>query len=170
MKASGLDFANRVMEAGVNCRLGVVDFDKPFNTNDYKWECLGPMASREFPVAISQLRIGRLGGCGCYVGDSHTVPVMEAFVRSFPSDDRLKIGILVSDEVGNDASAIARIVRILQDAHVSLHVVGVASSCHEVLARETGARFWNIQESRGRVDFSDVLNAIAVEITNLALR
>jgi len=169
VKASGLAFANRVVEAGVDCRLGLVDFDKGVVT-DYKWEVFGPMAPPEFPEAVSGLRIGRLGGCGCYVGEMNTIPVMEAFVQAFPADGRSKIGILVSDEVGNNAEAIRQIVDIVRDGQVTLHVVGVAGSCHEVLARESGGRFWSIQESRGRVDFSSLLDSIAVEITNLALR
>ena len=169
VKASGLDFANRVVEAGVDCRLGLVDFDKGAGT-DYKWEVFGPMMPSEFPSAVSGLRIGRLGGCGCYVGEMNTIPAMEAFVQAFPTEDRAKIGILVSDEVGNNAEAIRRIVDVVRDGQVTLHVVGVAGSCHEVLARESGGRFWNIQESRGHVDFSSLLDSIAVEITNLALR
>ncbi len=169
VKASGLDFANRVIEAGVDCRLGLLDFDKPIG-GTYKWEVFGPMDPAGFPTAVSGLKIGRLGGCGCYVGEENTIPVMEAFAQAFPASDRLKIGILISDEVGNDATAIRRLVEILQSAQVTLHVVGVGGSCHERLARETGGRFWNIAASRGRVDFSDLLESIAVEISSLALR
>ena len=110
-----------------------------------------------------------MGGCGCYIGEENTIPVIDAFVRSFPNNDRLKIGILISDEVGNNKKVIPKIVHTLKEAHVCLHVVGVKKSCHEILARETGGKFWDIQTSRGKVDFKDLLNDIAVEITNLAL-
>jgi hypothetical protein len=36
--------------------------------------------------------------------------VIEVFARAFPKNDRFKIGILISDEVGNDAKAIAQII------------------------------------------------------------
>lgn len=153
----------------MDCRLGLVDFDLPWSGN-YRWEVFGPMKPAKFPAAISGLRIGRLGGGGCYIGAVNTIPVVEAFVKVFSGNDRLKIGILISDEVGNDADAIRRIVNILQSAQVCLHVLGVSKSCHEALACETCGRFWDIHASRGHVDFSDLLDAIAVEITNLALR
>ena len=87
-----------------------------------------------------------------------------------PHNERLKIGILISDEVGNDDQAIKKIVKILQEGMVCLYVVGVADSCHQTLAEQTGGRFWDIHKSRGKVDFSQLLDAISVEITNLALR
>jgi hypothetical protein len=90
-------------------------------------------------------------------------------VKAFPKSDRFKIGILISDEVGNDAKAIAQIINILKAGQVCLYVVGVARSCHEKLASETGGQFWNIHQSRGSVDFGNLLDSIAVEITNLAL-
>lgn len=170
VKRSCLDFAKRVIEAGIDCRLGLVDFDMPASSSNYNWEVFRPMKPSKFPTAISGLRIGRLGGCGCYIGNANTIPVAEAFVKSFPSNERLKIGILISDEVGNDASAIQRIVSILKSAQVCLYVVGVSGSCHERLAGETGGHFWDIHQSRGSVNFSNLLDAIAVEITNLALK
>lgn len=127
------------------------------------------MEPKTFPAAISGLRIGRLGGGGCNVGAANTIPVIDAFVKAFPRSDRLKIGILISDEVGNDANAIAQIMNILKGGQVCLYVVGVANSCHEKLATATGGQFWNIHQSRGSVNFGSLLDSIAVEITNLAL-
>lgn len=169
VKRSCLDFAQRVINLGVDCQLGLVDFDLPFMGNTYKWEVFGPMEPKKFPAAISNLQIGRLGGCGCSVGAANTIPVIEGFVKAFPKSDRFKIGILISDEVGNDAKAIAQIINILKAGQVCLYVVGVARSCHEKLASETGGQFWNIHQSRGSVDFGNLLDSIAVEITNLAL-
>ena len=94
---------------------------------------------------------------------------MDAFVNAFPKSNRLKIGILISDEIGNDANAIAQITNILQSEQVCLYVVGVANSCHEKLATATGGQFWDIHQSRGSVNFGSLLDSIAVEITNLAL-
>ena len=170
VKRSCLNFANQVMETGVECRLGLMDFDKTMFGNHYNWEVFGPMEPTQFPPAIAGLKIGRLGGCGCHIGEINTIPVIEAFVESFPSNEFLKIGILISDEIGRNDQAIEKIVKILQDGMVCLYVVGISGSCHEKLAKETGGRFWNIQKSRGKVDFSQLLDAIAVEITNLALR
>ena len=170
VKRSCLDFAKRVTEAGVDCRLGLMDFDKPMSGKNYKWEVFGPMEPTKLKSAISKLEIGRLGGCGCYIGEKDTIPVVEAFVKSFPKDERLKIGILISDEVGSDSQAVRKIVEIFQTGLTCLYVAGVSGSCHERFARTTGGRFWDIQQSRGRVDFSQLLDAIAVEITNLALR
>jgi len=168
VKRSCLDFAERVITSGVDCQLGLVDFDLTFGSG-YQWEVFGPMDSQKFPASISGLKIGRLGGAGCYIGANDTIPVMNAFVKAFPRGDRLKIGILISDEVGNDANAIAQITNILQAGQVCLYVVGVARSCHEKLATATGGQFWDIHQSRGSVNFSSLLDSIAVEITNLAL-
>ena len=95
--------------------------------------------------------------------------MIDAFVKAFPRSDRLKIGILISDEVGNDANAIAQITNILQAGQVCLYVVGVANSCHQKLATATNGQFWDIHQSRGSVNFGSLLDSIAVEITNLAL-
>lgn len=168
VKRSCLDFAERVISSGVDCQLGLVDFDLTFGSG-YQWEVFGPMEPKKFPASISGLKIGRLGGAGCYIGANDTIPVMNAFVKTFPRDDRFKIGILISDEVGNDAKAIAQITNILKAGQVCLYVVGVARSCHEKLATATGGQFWDIHQSRGSVNFGSLLDSIAVEITNLAL-
>jgi len=168
VKRSCLDFAERVISLGVDCQLGLVDFDLSFGIG-YQWEIFGPMEPKKFPTAIAGLKIGRLGGAGCYVGANDTIPTINAFVKAFPRGDRLKIGILISDEVGNDANAIAQIMNILKGGQVCLYVVGVANSCHEKLATATGGQFWDIHQSRGSVNFGSLLDSIAVEITNLAL-
>jgi len=171
VKQSCLDFAKTVMNAGVDCRIGLMDFDLSLLgalQGNYKWELFGPMAPAQFPPTITKLSIGRLGGVGCYIGAANTIPVIQAFTDAFPGD-RIKIGILISDEVGNDAQAVAEIVSILQRGQVCLHVVGVAKSCHVKLAAETGGRFWDIHSSRGKINFGDLLDQIAGEITNLAL-
>jgi molecular chaperone DnaK len=170
VKRSCLDFAQRIMDGGVSCRLGLVDFDKGCSGEPYRWEIFGPMESTLFPNAISCLRIGRLGGCGCYIGEMDTLKVVDSFVKSFPGEGRLSIGILISDEVGNDRRAVDATLERLQRGQICLHVVGVKGSCHERLATETGGRFWDINASRGRVDFSNLLDAVAVEITHLALK
>jgi len=116
VQRSCLDFAQRVMEAGIDCRLGLIDFDKSCFGNIYKWDVFDPMKSTQFPQAIAGLKIGRLGGCGCYIGESSTVPVIQSFVDAFPQSDRLKIGILISDEVGNDARVVAQLIGMLKQA------------------------------------------------------
>ncbi|MBR8831310.1 MAG: Chaperone protein DnaK [Chroococcopsis gigantea SAG 12.99] len=170
VKKSCLKFADKVISSGVDCQLGLVDFDLPFLGNKYNWEIFQPMNPKNFPRAIAKLEIGRLGGCGCHIGAMNTIPVIEGFIGAFPQNNRLKIGILISDEVGNEADAINRSIHLLKSAQVSLYVVGVAKSCHEKIAKETGGKFWNIHASRGKVDFASLLDTIAVEITNLALR
>jgi len=52
---------------------------------------------------------------------------------------------------------------------VCLHTVGILKSCHVEIALKTGGKFWDIKESRGNVCFDDLLNNIAIEITNLAI-
>jgi len=167
VKRSCREFGNKVIEAGVDCRLGMLDFDLPAGAAKYNWEVLGPMEPADFAAAISKLHIGRLGGCGAYVGEENTVPVIEALVRAFPGNRR-RIGILISDEVGHNVHAEERIIKILREKEVCLHVVGVSGSCHERLASETNGRFWDITRSRGSIEFTVLLDAIAVEITNLA--
>jgi molecular chaperone DnaK len=168
VKSSCDAFANQVNAAGVDCRLGLVDFDKGWG-REYKWEVFPPMEASVFKAAIAKLRICRLGGLGCYIPELETVPVVEAFVSAFAEEGRLKIGILISDEVGNNVEGGRRISKILQGGQVCLHVIGVPRSFHVEMAEATGGRFWNISESR-RLDFSALLDDIAVEITNLALR
>lgn len=184
VKRSCTEFAERVMQEGIGCRLGLMDFDLGViagvglargaglvrDHGGYNWQIFGPMDPVQFSGAIAGLRIGRLGGVGCYIGKANTVTVIRAFVKAFPDPNRTRIGILISDEVGNDAHAINEIGRILAEAGVCLYSVGVAGSCHQKLAEQTGGRFWDIFASRGHVDFSDLLNAIAVEITHLAVR
>lgn len=169
IKARCADFASAVAAGGVDARLGLVDFDLPSDTSSYNVETFGPMPPASFPSAIAGLRIGRLGGCGCYVGDAESVDVFEAVIRSFDARDRLKIAVLVSDEVGNDASAIGRIVALLRQSNVTMHAVGVNGSCHERIAQQTGGRFWSIDDTRS-LDFGELLASIASEVTDLALR
>ena len=167
VKQSGLAFAQRVMASGVSCRLGLMDFDLD-PTLSYRWEIFGPMDPQQFPAAIAGLRIGRLGGCGCYIGNPDTIPVIAAFADAMRVEDGLRVGVLIGDEVGQHGQAVRQIVSLLQQAEVTMHVVGVAGSCHELIAAETGGRFWNIAASRGHVDFSSLLDAVATEISNLA--
>ena len=169
VKTCCVSFANQVLSAGINCRLGLVDFDKP-PAGRYKWEIFKPMEPQLFPSAISNLRIGRLGGCGCYIGDRSTIRVVRAFANAFIDPNRRRIGVLVSDEVGYDKRAVQEILQILQRAGICLYVLGVPDSCHELLAQQTGGKFWNISEVRRRFDFSELLSSIAQEITNLVLR
>lgn len=170
IKKSCLDFAEKVVEAGVDCRLGLMDFDMGI-TGPYNWEIFGPMDPLQFPSAISGLRIGRLGGVGCYIGSKATIPVTEAFADSFLDDQRLKIGILISDEVGHDDMVIPKLVDILIERQIYLHVVGVPKSCHDTLAQKTGGCFWDIKTMRKKSDFfSHLLDDIVVEITNIALK
>jgi molecular chaperone DnaK len=170
VKSSCLDFADRIIAEGIDCRVGLMDFDKEAGVHDYKWEIFKPMSPANFPQAIAKLKIGRLGGCGCSIGNPATLRVMEAFANSFPSSDRLKIGILISDEVGNDANTVKAISQVLQQNDVCLYALGVPDSCHGKLAAEAGGKFWDIFATRGSCNFAGLLDQIAVEITSLALR
>ena len=167
VKRSCTDFAERVISGGLDCRMGVMDFDLP-GGKSYNWEVFGPLNPSELKAAISKLRIGRLGGGGCYIGNYDTIPVIQAFAKSFQNEGRMKIGILISDEVGRGSES--ELAKMLKEANICLHVVGVAGSCHVRLAKETGGIFWDIMASRGKVSFDALLDKIAVEITNLALR
>ncbi|CAN2046381.1 VWFA domain-containing protein [Candidatus Magnetomoraceae bacterium gMMP-1] len=170
VKRSCLEFADRIISGGIDCRLGLMDFDLPCNrSKNYNWEIFGPTEPSALKSSISKLEIGRLGGCGCYIGEKNTIPVIKAFADSFPDEKYNKIGILISDEVGNEAKVIPELLAVLKLSQICLHVVGVAGSCHVVLARETGGKFWDIHVLRGRVSFNELLDDIAKEITNLAL-
>lgn len=170
VKQSCLDFAHRVESLGVECRLGLVDFDKGW-FDAYKWDVFPPTDPNKLRSSISKLEIGRLGGCGCYIGDPGTLEVIEAFAAAFPSEQRLKIGILISDEVGNDSKIVDKIIATLKRHRINLHVLGVDNSCHVQIAKATGGSFWDIKASPDRsADFAKVLDAMAVRITDLALR
>jgi len=162
-------FADQVEAAGIDCRVGLMDFDKP-SGGPYKWEIFPPTNAVQLKAAIGGLRIGRLGGVGCYVGAADTIPVMSAFAESFPSADRTRMGVLISDEVGNDAASIKTILDILTSHNICMHAVGVAGSCHQRITETTGGSFWNIATTQGRVDLTEVLKSIAAEITHLVQR
>lgn len=172
VKHSCLAFGQRVVSSGINCQLGLVNFSLPRN-GIYKCETFTPLEPEHFPSAIADLEVGRrvglAGSGGCDLGAANTIPVIEALVKAFLKSDRFKIGILISDGVGNDAKAIAQIINILKAEQVCLYVVGVADSCHEKFSTETGGKFWNIRQSRGSVNFGDLLQEIAIEITDLVL-
>jgi len=168
VKKSCIDFADHIISAGIDCRLGLIDFDKGFR--NYKWEIFGPCAPSTLKTSISKLSIGRLGGCGCYIGEKDTIPVIQAFADSFTDQKRFKIGILISDEVGNNADAIPKIIHILQNNDICMHVVGLSNSCHVRIAEKTGGKFWDIVASRGKVSFDELLNDIAKEITQITIK
>jgi|GEM_PF-476119 len=171
VKASCLEFAKVLTQSGIDCRLGLVDFAIKRVFSGYETEVFPLCEPEQLKKAIKILRIGRLGTSGCYIGKQDTLPVIQTVLNVFEQDKpRGRIVILISDEVGNDVKAIAEIERMLIASEVTLHALGVNNSCHERLAKATGGRFWDIHASRGRIDFSSLLDAIATEITNMALR
>lgn len=166
VKQDCIGFANAIERAGANCRLGLLDFDKA-PAKPYKWKLYPLSTPRVLRDSIAHLNIGTLGGMGCYVGAPDTIPVFEAYVKCFSDADRTRVGILISDEVGNDAPSIQKIIDILRTSDITMYVVGVKGSCHEAIANETGGAFWDIEAGAGRVDMTRVLDSIADEITYL---
>ena len=170
VKSSCTGFAKAVVSAGIDCRLGLIDFilSHP-RRHRYNLELFPLTDPRRFERSIAELAINRIGAGGCYVGERRSIPVIQALVNAFPGD-RKKIAILISDEVGNDTAATAEIIALLKRSDVVLHILGVRRSCHELIARETGGSFWDINATRGKVSFAQLLEQIAREITSLALR
>ncbi len=170
VRSSCLSFARQIEEGGYDCRLGVMDF--AISSGKYLYELFGPTTSEQAQHYLNdhaKIAIGKRGYGGCYIGDPDTVPVIQALIDGFPDLARRRVAVLLSDEVGNNALAIADIISRLTEAGVIFHAVGVKESCHQTIALATGGRFWDINAYSGKADFSDLINHIAREITGLAV-
>lgn len=182
VKNSCTQFADKIIKEGANVRLGLVGFDigghRKSNTNvNYKvknlsrytigtWDLTDPIS---FKTNIQTLSLGLFGGAGCYIANQDTVDVFPEVVKVFDNNSKnKKILIIISDEIG-DNSGINQIVDILKKEDVTSYVLGVPGKAHKQIAKQTGGEFWNIMQTKGVKDFSDLLEnvgeTIAKEVT-----
>jgi len=164
IKQSCTEFADHIKLADIDCRLGLIDFAKVPHDKNYNYEVFKLVSNpRLFQKSTDFLKIGRLGGSGCYVADKETLPVFRAVKNIFNKKNRLKILIFISDEVGSDV-ATDKIIKIMSSNEITVHVVGVpGNNAHKHICDGTNGKFWDIFDSR-KIDFSLILQDIAKEI------
>ena len=167
VKLVGERFSGILSAAGVTHSLGLMDFDLPYGASAqtaYHYEVIPPVLPDDFSAAVAKLSVARLGGCGSFLGDRNTVPIVEAFATVFSSAARIRVGVLISDEAGDSPFAIRQLVQVVRESGVRFYAIGVGGSCHETLAAESGGRFWDIDVTRGQADFLTVMDEIATDI------
>lgn len=170
-------FADQITKRGADVRLGLVGFDigghrgeKPrgsyqiHNLSEYTigtWPLKSPA---QFKSYIQELKLGQFGGCGCYLADRSTVEIFPHVVKIFADDRResRRFLVIITDEIGS-TDGVPEIVRLLQDAGIVAHVLGVPGSnrAHEQIAAKSSGQFWNILSSKGDQDFSGLLTTVA---------
>jgi uncharacterized protein YegL len=171
------EFADRIIAEGATVRLGLVGFDigghsgtaQGYTVQDLSRYTIGlwPLADPpSFKRAIASLRLGLFGGGGCYLANQDTVDIFPRVVAAFDdASDAERILVVVSDEIGGTAGLDA-IVRQLQEARITTHVLGVArrGGAHEQIAARTGGRFWDITSKGGGYSFDEILQGVASTI------
>ena len=162
IKSACVSFAQNIESSGIDCRLGLIDFDYDGRGRDHSFE-LFPLEEDPlgFRQSIEELRIARLGGQGCYIASKSTLVVFEAIPSLFQDPSRKKNLIIVSDELGGD-EALDNIISIMKRHDITVHVVGVEgrrkTSAHEQIAKALNGKFWRIKDSRSSsYNFSDLL-------------
>ncbi len=178
VKSSCMSFADRIVEEGADVRLGLVGFDigghrdgstEAYNVRNLSTYTIGvwPLTSPEkFKQSVSSLSVGLFGGGGCYLANETTVDIFPHVVRAFDERrENARTLVIISDEMG-DTGGLSEIVSRLKKASITAHVLGVRGEvgAHESIARMTGGNFWDIFESRGRHDFGDLLETVAIAI------
>ena len=164
VKRSCILFADRFTAEGANVRLGLVGFDiggHRGQSKNYKVESLSsytigvwPLTSpSEFKKNISSLSLCLFGGNGCYLANRDTIDIFPHVIRAFEEKSGSeRILVIISDEMGS-AEGLSAIVDQLKESAITAHVMGVKQEggAHEVLAKSTGGKFWNIAD--GKYDF-----------------
>jgi len=178
VKSSCVSFADRITTEGANVRLGLVGFDigghRVSTTEVYKvhtlstytigiWSLTSP---QDFKKNVQSLSLGLFGGGGCYIANRDTVDIFPHVIRTFdgpPTNSRILV--IISDEMGNN-DGVSEIVAQLKSASVTAHVLGVprTGGAHELIASQTGGKFWDISRSKGVQDFGDLLGTVAETI------
>jgi len=165
VKRSCVAFASHIASQNIDCRLGLVDFDKPCGGGCYNYDLFALQTDVNlFKTNINKLAIGRIGGCGCNIADEDTLPVFKQIPPLFSdSNGRTKILIIISDEVGNN-KACKPIINLMTKNDITVHILGVpGDNAHSMIAKQTNGKFWDIFSSR-KIDFSAIFENIAQEI------
>jgi uncharacterized protein YegL len=177
VKESCLAFASRIIQEGANVRLGLVGFDIGghqvkesfgYQVHQLSRYTIGvwPLDTPEsFQKNIQSLRVGLFGGAGCYLANQDTVDIFPHVVRLFDNSAHQRLLVIISDEMGNN-SGLSIIVAQLQSANIITHVLGISGpqGAHQLIAQETGGKFWDIRHCQGKQDFSSLLDSVAASI------
>ncbi len=150
-------------------KLGLVGFDiggyrgkesakfKVDNLSHYtigSWSLNSPS---EFKKNIKELHVGIFGGGGCYLANLDTVDIFPNVVNVFGQENAKRILVIISDEIGN-TEGLSRIVKILNEDKITTYVLGVSyKDAHKEIAKQTNGQFWDINEGKGKKDFSSLL-------------
>jgi Mg-chelatase subunit ChlD len=178
VKKSCMEFATHITKVGARVRLGLIGFDigghrgapkSQYTVHKLSRYTIGvwPLDSpQNFTKNIQSLSLGLFGGAGCYLANQDTVDIFPHVVRMFDeSHENTRILVIISDEMGNKAG-LDDINSQMRGASITAHVLGVASGsgAHEAIARATGGRFWDINKSKGKHDFAELLDTVAKTI------
>jgi uncharacterized protein YegL len=177
VKKSCEDFATHIAKVGARVRLGLIGFDigghpgtprGAYTVHTLSRYTIGiwPLtAPQEFKKNIQTLSLGLFGGAGCYLADQDTVDIFPHVVRAFNDPTNARILVIISDEMGRK-DGLTSICTQLRDASIKAHVLGVlgSSGAHQAIASQTGGTFWDINSSKGKHDFSSLLDTVALAI------
>ena len=177
VKKSCEDFATHIAKAGARVRLGLIGFDigghrgspkAAYTVHNLSRYTIGvwPLSiPQDFSKNIQSLSLRLFGGSGCYLANKDTVDIFPHVVRAFGGSPNTKILVIISDEMGGN-DGLTAICGQLKDANITAHVLGVSGSkgAHEAMAIHTGGQFWDIRKSKGRHDFTNLLDTVAQTI------
>lgn len=180
VKNSCIAFADKIIKEKKSVQLGLIGFDigghrnihtKPnyqvHELSRYTIGIWGLTSPYSFKENINTLSIGLFGGAGCYLANKDSVDIFPYVASAFINNSHSKILVVISDEMG-DTEGLSEIVKTLNGHNIETYVMGVSDpqGAHESIAKLTGGKFWDIHQSRGKHDFSDLLNNAADEIVN----
>ncbi|AMW31086.1 vWA domain-containing protein [Arthrospira platensis] len=176
VKRSCVSFADQIIKAGANVRLGLVGFDigghrgssmgkayKVYNLSRYTIGVWPLNTPERFKKNIQSLSLGLFGGGGCYLAQRDTVDIFPHVINTFDnSSENTRILVIISDEMGGN-EGLSDIVSQLKSASITSHVLGVSGreGAHKSIARMTGGEFWNITKTKGVHNFEDLLGTVA---------
>jgi|GEM_PF-167240 len=169
VKASCVDFASAIEKQGLGVKLGLVGFDiggfrgtpsnkfQVHNLSRYTIGCWPLSSPKQFKENINELSVCLFGGAGCYLASQDTVDIFPHVVNTFGKANANRVLVIISDEIGDD-SGLNAIIKNLQGSAVKTYVLGVSyGNAHKEIARQTGGEFWDINESKGKKDFTSLL-------------
>lgn len=182
VKTSCLNFAQKIIDSGVDVRLGLVGFaigrfhgkkTSDFSVHHLSRYTIGTWsldAPQNFQRKSQALKLRMFGGTGCFLTNKDTVDIFPYVIKLFTASGENKyhrILVIISDEVG-DESGLTQISTLLVKNDIKTYVMGVSSpgklSPHELLASSTNGKFWDIKKNKGAQDFSELLSVVADEI------
>jgi uncharacterized protein YegL len=179
VRQSCTQFADSIISAGANVRLGLVGFDIgghrksgqfPYTVHNLSHYTIGvwPLTSPDaFKSNVQSLTLRLFGGSGCYLANHDTVDIFPHIVRAFSGPpENQRVLVIISDEIGK-AEGVPAIVEELKRGGITAHVLGVprqGRGAHEQIAQGTGGFFWDITHTKGAQSFGGLLDTVAQAI------